>query len=159
LPRLVSRPLRPATPPPPALQHRAAALPHPSPQKHQEQFDWVKWLELRQCAPPLPPPSPRPEQECNRVVSLNEIWCFQLGSGRRWTARGKEQTCKGRGSFVGGCLGNFGVEVHLDTAMRCSTCTIRVCADIMGTTSVMPRILIHAWVKVCRYDVFCRTSK
>ena len=47
-------------------------------------------------------------------------------------------------------LGNLVLNCIL--TRPCDALFVRICADIMGT-SVMPRVLTHAWVKVCRYDV------
>ena len=105
---------------PPALRHRAPlcpALPHPSPQKHQEQPDWGKWAELRQCDPPLPPTSPGSSRD---VIAWRLLTRFGASSWDRVEDGTREERSRhtvGDASFAGGCFGQFGVELYFDTAM------------------------------------------
>ena len=122
LPHLVSRPLRPATPPwpcgtAPRFAPLCPALPHPSPQKHQEQPDWGKWAELRQCDPPLPPPSPGSSRD---VIAWRLLTRFGASSWDRGEDGKREERSRhtvGDASFACGFFGQFGAELYFDTAM------------------------------------------
>ena len=86
----------------------------------------VKWVELRQCAPPLPPPSPGSSSD---VIARRLLTRFVASSRDRVEDGRREERSRhaeGDASFVGGCLGNTGVELHFDMAMGCSVYT-RLC--------------------------------
>ena len=111
---------------PPAFRHRASlcpALPRfarfaaPQPTKHHEQLDWGKWSEFRQSASPLPPPSSGSSRD---VIARRLLMIFGASSWDRvedGTREERSRHAEGDTSFVGGCFGNFGVELHFDTAM------------------------------------------